>query len=81
MIELLGLQNVCNIFSSFQLAAPEKLVNNYSQTDYFFSAAIFLTFFNTTQYLEYYSKYYVLISTVRHCVLRWCHCTAVDTGC
>eukprot|EP01051_Picozoa_sp_SAG22_P014413 SAG22_NODE_1747_length_3665_cov_2.556085_1_plen_441_part_10 len=57
-------QNICNIGSSLQMAAPERLVNNYSQTDWFFALAIFLTLFNSTQYLEFFPKYYVLISTV-----------------
>eukprot|EP01052_Picozoa_sp_SAG31_P002065 SAG31_NODE_69_length_28130_cov_15.318219_18_plen_555_part_00 len=57
-------QNIANIWSALQMALPDNLVNNYSETDWVFSVAIFLTLFNSTQYLEFFPKYYVLISTV-----------------
>ena len=57
-------QNVLNIWCTLRMSYPHEMVDHFETTEYILSASAFLTIVNTTRYLEFFPKYYVLMSTV-----------------
>lgn len=58
------LQNVCNIISGVRMMNPGKIVQGATDVDYVLAISVFLTFVNTTRYLELFPDFYVLINTL-----------------
>ena len=58
------LQNGINIYSAVCMMNPTHVVEGAADVDYTFATSVFLTFFNTTRFLEFFPDFYVLISTV-----------------
>ncbi len=57
-------QNLCNIISAVRMMNPGNVVQGAADVDYMLALSVFLTFVNTTRYLEFFPDFYVLITTV-----------------
>lgn len=58
------LQNLFNIISAVRMMNPYNVVQGAAEVDYILAASVFLTFVNTTRFLEFFPDFYVLITTV-----------------
>ena len=58
------LQNVFNILSTWRLHSPTSLAHDFTATDWLLSASIFLTLVCSCRFLEWFPKYYVLVSSL-----------------